>query len=177
MLPPLWAAFFSILFLLVLSPSVCPPPHPMPAKTLPWFSVHSSKLPVSSGNYLTIFSIHYFSISVSLSSLPSLSPQNLVDKDRPVNRDWLFILWLSALHLPCRHLWSQDMWQLSPVVHEPISDLRSIFLYFNSIIMCLFLDVILGLPISLFRSFYSMFWKNQKQTFWPTQIETETAYI
>ena len=85
-------------------PLSLPPPLPHACQKPPLISIHFSNLPVSSGNYLIIFSVHYFSISVSLSSLPLLSPQNLADKDRPVHSDWLFILWLSTLHLPCRHL-------------------------------------------------------------------------
>ena len=128
MFPPLWVAFLSILFFFFswfFSPQFAPTPPPCLPKASLDFCF--SKLPVSSGNYPIIFSVHYFSISISLSSLPLLSPQIPADKDRPVNSDWLFILWLLTLHLPCRHLWSQDMWQLSAVVHEPISDLRMYF--------------------------------------------------
>ena len=129
MFPPLWVAFLSILFFFSLGsfPLSLPSHHPHACQKPPLISVCFSKLPVSSGNYLISFSVHYFSISISLSSLPLLSPQIPADKDRPVNSDWLFILWLLTLHLPCRHLWSQDMWQLSAVVHEPISDLRMYF--------------------------------------------------
>ena len=82
-----WPFSLSFFFPLGSFPLSLLPHHPHACQKPPLISVCFSNLPVSSGNYLIIFSVHYFSISISLSSLPLLSPQIPADKDRPVNSD------------------------------------------------------------------------------------------